>query len=87
MTSEEKLRRLPERLLSVGKNRVLSLPETLLKIGKSKTAWYAEIAAGRAPKPIKVGPRSSRWIEAELDAYLDARVQERDATTGRPGAA
>jgi prophage regulatory protein len=57
----------------------LRLPATLLRVGKSKTAWYGEIAAGRAPRPIKVGPRSSAWLSSELDAYLEARANERDA--------
>jgi prophage regulatory protein len=31
------------------------------------------------PKPIRLGENSVAWIEAEVDAWLQARAAERDA--------
>jgi prophage regulatory protein len=59
-------------------DKALRLPATLLKTGHKKTAWYAEVAARRAPQPIRIGLRSVAWLESELDAYLAARANERD---------
>jgi predicted DNA-binding transcriptional regulator AlpA len=38
---------------------------------------YRGIKLGRYPKPIKVGPGSSRWIRAECEAALKAMVEVR----------
>jgi predicted DNA-binding transcriptional regulator AlpA len=38
---------------------------------------YRWIRAGRAPKPVKVGPGASRWIKSECDAALQAMVDGR----------
>jgi predicted DNA-binding transcriptional regulator AlpA len=48
------------------------------------TAWHyraegaaAYISAGRYPKPVKVGPGSSRWLRSEVEACLKAMVEGR----------
>jgi len=38
---------------------------------------YRGIRAGRYPKPIRVGPNSSRWLLAECQAALRAMVEAR----------
>jgi prophage regulatory protein len=58
--------------------RVLRLRATLQRVGKCKSAWYADIAAGKAPKPVKIGARAVAWPEEDVDAWLSARVAERD---------
>ena len=42
---------------------------------------YQEVAAGRFPKPVKLG-RSTRWIAAEIHAWIAAKAQARDQVTG-----
>jgi prophage regulatory protein len=68
-------------------DRALRLPAALLKVGLGKTSWYAEVAAGRAPKPIRLGLRATAWLESELDAYLEARAADRNTSAHRPTAA
>jgi predicted DNA-binding transcriptional regulator AlpA len=50
-------------------------------IGGSKpinpATLYRGIRAGRYPKPVKVGPGSSRWVRAELETALKAMVEAR----------
>lgn len=50
------------------------------RVGLHPATIYAEIKAGRFPKPVKFG-RSSRWVEAEVEKWIAARVRERDGET------
>ena len=47
------------------------------RVGMHPSTIYAEIKEGRFPAPVKLG-RSSRWLESEIDAWIAARVTERD---------
>jgi predicted DNA-binding transcriptional regulator AlpA len=38
---------------------------------------YRGIAAKRYPKPVKVGPGSSRWLRSEVDACLRQMTEAR----------
>jgi predicted DNA-binding transcriptional regulator AlpA len=38
---------------------------------------YRGIAKGRYPKPVKVGPGSSRWLRDECETALQAMVAVR----------
>jgi predicted DNA-binding transcriptional regulator AlpA len=38
---------------------------------------YRGIKQGRYPKPIKVGPGSSRWLRSECEAALQVMVEVR----------
>jgi len=49
--------------------------------GTSRSFIYQEVAAGRFPKPVKLG-RSTRWIAAEIHAWIAAKAQARDQVTG-----
>lgn len=49
--------------------------------GASRSFIYQEVAAGRFPKPVKLG-RSTRWIAAEIHAWIAAKAQARDQVTG-----
>ncbi len=42
---------------------------------------YQEVAAGRFPKPVKLG-RSTRWIAAEITAWIEAKAQMRETVGG-----
>jgi predicted DNA-binding transcriptional regulator AlpA len=38
---------------------------------------YRGIRQGRYPRPVKVGPGSSRWLRSECEAALQAMVEVR----------
>lgn len=38
--------------------------------GVSRSRWYEEVARGRAPMPLQLGPRSVGWIREEVEAYF-----------------
>jgi predicted DNA-binding transcriptional regulator AlpA len=45
--------------------------------GINASTLYRGIKLGRYPRPVKVGPGSSRWLKAECEAVLQAMVQGR----------
>jgi predicted DNA-binding transcriptional regulator AlpA len=50
----------------------------------SKSTWWAGVASGRYPKPVRLGPRITAWrseditclIEALSKAQRDARAED-----------
>jgi prophage regulatory protein len=48
-------------------------------IGRARSSIYQDIANGRFPKPVKLGPRASAWTEQEVTAWVRERMAERDA--------
>jgi predicted DNA-binding transcriptional regulator AlpA len=38
---------------------------------------YRNIKAGRYPRPVKVGPGSSRWLRSECETALQSMVEGR----------
>lgn len=59
---------------SAGKQRgsILRLPAVLARTGRSRTSWYEDIKAGRAPIGIRIGPRAVGWFEEDINAWLAA---------------
>lgn len=53
---------------------LLPLEEVERRLGKKKTSIYSD---PDLPKPIKIGGKN-RWIESELNTYIEARIRERD---------
>jgi prophage regulatory protein len=65
--------------LDVGPLRLLRLPEVLARVGLKRSAWYELIGAGRAPQPCRLGQRCVAWSSREIDAWVEARIAEREA--------
>lgn len=61
--------------------RVLSLAEVCVKTGLSRSTIYELINSGDFPAPIKLTARRSAWLLSEVDAWLDAKLAERDAAS------
>lgn len=49
---------------------MLRLPAVLEKVGGSKTWWYALVAKGEAPAPVRYSVRHVVWPEAAIDAWI-----------------
>jgi len=47
--------------------------EKIVKLGKASI--YRMAKQGEFPKPIKIGKRSSGWIESEIQQWLEDRVK------------
>lgn len=54
---------------------ILRRKQVQARTGLSRSTIYARIAAGTFPRPIDLGDgRSVGWIEAEIDAWLQSRI-------------
>ena len=49
------------------------LPAVMARIGMSRAWLYKEMAAGRFPKPIKIGSCSG-WYAGQIDAWIEQLV-------------
>lgn len=60
--------------------RFLRLRQVLDRFPVSRSTWYAGIAAGKYPHPHRLGPRTSGWLEADIEALLDCHAAGKGAT-------
>lgn len=49
--------------------------------GPDPASVYRWIKDGKLPRPIKIGRRASRWVEAEVDEAIRRFTEARDAAT------
>ncbi|MCR6661945.1 MAG: AlpA family transcriptional regulator [Luteimonas sp.] len=57
---------------------ILRLPEVERRTGLRRTAIYNWIARGDFPKPLRLGPKASGWLESEIDQHIARLAAERD---------
>lgn len=66
---------------------ILRLPAVKTRTGLSRSTIYAFVDSGKFPKPISLGARAVGWLDAEVDAWVDRRIeQSRGTPGGRSGA-
>ena len=53
------------------------------RIGLKTSALYVMVQAGEFPKPVRLSKRRVGWVEAEVEAWIQARLAARDATMKR----
>lgn len=58
---------------------LLRLPDVMRRVGLSRSELYRRIASGEFPRPVKLGARASGWVEAEVTAWVEGRIAQRDA--------
>jgi prophage regulatory protein len=54
--------------------QIRKLLEVKNTTGLSGSSIYRMASAGTFPKPIKLGERSSGWIDSEIKQWLDDRI-------------
>ena len=59
--------------------RIIRRPAVEHKTGLSRSTIYAEMAAGKFPKPVPLGPGSVGWLENEIEAWIEERIAKRAA--------
>lgn len=52
----------------------LRLDVVLSLTGVSRSQFYRLIAEGAAPKPLRFGPRCSRWLSGDVSKFLADRT-------------
>jgi prophage regulatory protein len=55
------------------------LPEVKARTGLSRSEIYRRIQTRSFPAPIKLGQRASAWVTSEVEQWIQARIEARDA--------
>lgn len=58
--------------------RILRRQATCDLIGIKAAGLYRLVQRGQFPKPIKISTKLSGWVEAEVVAWLESRIAQRD---------
>ena len=60
--------------------RLLRLPEVMEQTGLNRNKVYA---SKDFPRPIKIGPRTSAWVESEVQEWIYSQIEEQRAISNR----
>lgn len=55
-------------------NRILRMAELKIRIGLSRSTIYELITSGHFPRSVSLGPRAVGWLESDIDAWLESRI-------------
>lgn len=55
---------------------ILRRKQVEARTGLARSTIYDRIKAGTFPAPVSLGAKAVGWIESEIDAWLNARIQE-----------
>jgi prophage regulatory protein len=55
--------------------RFLRLADVRDRVPYSRSTIYQLIAQGKFPKPISLGARAVAWLESDIDAWIEARIE------------
>jgi prophage regulatory protein len=61
--------------------RFLRLRDVIAITGHKRSSIYAAMKDNRFPKGIPIGPKAVAWDSAEVAAWQEARIAERDKKT------
>ncbi|MGE3601584.1 MAG: helix-turn-helix transcriptional regulator [Dehalococcoidia bacterium] len=53
---------------------ILRLPAVKERTGLSRSTIYLRVAQGTFPGPVSLGGRAVGWLEAEIQAWLQRRI-------------
>lgn len=59
--------------------RLISMTEVVDRTSISRAHIYRMLIAGEFPRPVKVTGKRLAFVEAEVAAWVHARIAERDA--------
>lgn len=55
-------------------NRIIDLREVINCTSQGRSTIYAKVANGEFPKPIKLSERRVGWIAAEVEDWIQSRI-------------
>jgi prophage regulatory protein len=64
---------------------MLRLPAVRARTGLSRSTIYLRVADGSFPLPVKLGGRAVAWLEAEIQEWLQRKVDARRELKPRAG--
>jgi prophage regulatory protein len=60
---------------SVPRSAILRRRDVQSRTGLSKSSLYRSTKEGTFPAPVRIGPRCVGWIEAEVQAWIERRIE------------
>lgn len=63
-------------------HRFLRLRDVLQRTGMSKSTLYRKVGAGEFPAFVKLGERTTVWVEHEVSAWMQACIAVHRAAVG-----
>lgn len=63
------------------KTRLLTFDEVYERTGIKKSSAYSKMAKGLFPRPVKISERSVRWIESDIDDWINQKISPRKPCT------
>ena len=57
--------------------RLLRLPDVMARVGLKRSAIYQRMSEGKFPRSRSLGPKCAVWIEAEIEAWINAIAEDR----------
>jgi predicted DNA-binding transcriptional regulator AlpA len=68
--------------MNYGSRKLVRLPRALELTALKRSQFYAKVAQGIIPKPVRIDPKgkASAWLEDELLALQDRAIAARDQT-------
>lgn len=63
---------------------LLRLPRVKERTGLARTTIYKMVAAGTFPAPIKIGAGTTVWVSSEIDAWIQARIEQARSAVSSP---
>lgn len=61
---------------------ILRLPDVRATTGLSRSTIYLRVAEGSFPKPVGLGGRAVGWLEAEVQDWLQRRIEASRSAAG-----
>lgn len=58
--------------------RLLKRSQVAAMVGLERSAIYAKLRAHQFPQPIRLGPKSVRWIEEEVRQWIENKAAARE---------
>ena len=59
--------------------RLLRLPEVMRRVGYSRPSIYRKMNSAEFPSAVNLGGRAVAWLESEIEAWIEGRVETRRA--------
>ena len=65
---------------SPAEDSLIRIATVMARTGLKRTSVYVMAKEGMFPKQVKLGPRSSAWSKAAIDAWIEQRKQRNSIT-------
>ena len=56
--------------------RLLRIDQVMELVPLAKSTIYQAVAAGKFPKPYKIGAQTSAWLECEVNEWITEKVAQ-----------